>query len=367
MTKTTDLLVDIAHEKNGYKVGEPWRFNELSLVAIVPICRETAQERSYRLFTEMGAGLGITDTGNIDKMQVVNNSEFPVLFKTGDIFTGATQERTVTLSQVVLPGEKTIVDCACVYSTKGIRSGQRVGYGGHVPTKVRRTVYSSRGRKSSRGPARMPWVPEGPYNRNEHPLADSFYEQGMQQRIWSSVSSYAKEAADSHSHYVNFMASAGPEGRREVVDLSTEEVNQTWHKTKDDLKGRLEETEKKFKSAIKSIPKIENQVGMMLAGWQGFDSLDLFNHPDAWEAVRSAILKAEASDISRTSNDDLFQFRPEKALDLLNQLLQNSYVEEPAIKNSRSETILLSSGKLLGEVVILDEEPIHFSLTEKES
>ena len=35
----TDLLLDIASEKNGYSIGKPWRFSEFSLAAVVPILR----------------------------------------------------------------------------------------------------------------------------------------------------------------------------------------------------------------------------------------------------------------------------------------------------------------------------------------
>ncbi|MBA7668250.1 hypothetical protein ES703_76359 [subsurface metagenome] len=37
MTVASDLLLDIATEKNGYSIGKPWRFTDFSLAAVVPI------------------------------------------------------------------------------------------------------------------------------------------------------------------------------------------------------------------------------------------------------------------------------------------------------------------------------------------
>jgi hypothetical protein len=375
MSKTQDLLLDIAHEKNGYKIGEPWRFSEFSLCAVIPIIKAADQARLYRLLTESEKSVKLKDTGTINNMQVTNNSEYPILLKAGDILLGATQERVITSSQVVMQGETVTVGCACVHSTKGIRAGQTVKPGGMVPTMVRRAVYSSY-RKTKDMPA---W-------ESSEALANDLYrvDSGYQGNIWGSVKSYslcASQVSKSRGYKSSLMAMGAfgtdrPRTRpgnfsSPVVDFDLNDglgmsdfANSLdyWGTPSEDLAGRLDETGKKFSAVIEKAPKITDQVGMCLVSLDGFDTLDLFDHPDSWEAIRKSILKSEASSIATSAEDSIFDYKPEKAKAIIRKLLESKFEEKLILDKPKTQTFVLTNGNLTGEVVTLNDKPIHFAV-----
>lgn len=365
MSKTTDLLLEIAEEKNGFKIGEPWRFSEFSLCAVIPITRKTDQERTYRLLAESEKSVKLKDTGAINNMMVSNVSDFPILLKAGDILLGATQERVITSSQVVMPGETVTVGCACVHSTKGIRAGQSVKPGGLVPTEVRRAVYGSY-RKMKDMPA---W-------QSSEELAHELYnvDGGYQGNIWGSVKSYAMNAS-SVSRSVGYKSTLSAMSALNSSELRTRPGNfspdyfqndfanlEHWSTPSDDLAGRLNETGKKFSAVIEKAPKITDQVGMCLVTLDGFDTIDVFNHPDSWEAIRKSILKSEASAIANSAEDSIFDYKPEKARAIISKLLAGKFDEKVILDKPKTQTIILTDGKLTGEVVTLNDEPIHFAV-----
>lgn len=340
MSVTTDLLLDIATEGNGFKIGDPWRFSEFSLVAVIPITRVVELPRAYRLLSEVKDKVRIKDTGSINKMELVNNSDFPVLLKAGEILAGATQERTFTISQFIMAGEKLVADCACVHSTKGIRAGQQVISEEYCPTTVRRAVASN--------------IRYNPYGTDgiSYTLTG-----GMQSEVWGGIKSYSAYTAQSAGGFANYLAASDPAS----VPIST-----SWTTPADDLFGRVRESEEKFEAVIKKVPKMLNQVGLCLVTLEGFDSLDLFNHPDSWDAIRERIVKAESGSIANTSDKSgLFEYRPEKAKQILKELLGSKMEESNIVEKENTVTTLIESEKLKGEVVTLYAQPIHLSLLSK--
>ncbi len=337
MSVTTDLLLDIATGGNGFKIGKPWRFSEFSLVAVIPITRVVDLPRAYRLLSEVKDKVRIKDTGNINKMELVNKSDFPVLLKAGEILAGATQERTFTVSQFIMAGEKFVADVVCVHSSEGIRAGQQVTPEEFCPTIVRRAVASN----------------------ICHEIGGTSYTltAGIQSEVWGGIRNYAAYTAQASSDFANYLADSDPT----AVPVST-----TWGTPSDDLYGRVRESEEKFEAVIKKVPKAENQVGLCLVTLEGFDALDLFNHPDSWDAIRERIVKAEAGSITNTSDKGgLFEYRPEKAKQILKELLGSKMEENNIVEKENTVTTLIESEKVKGEVVTLYDQPIHLSLLRK--
>ena len=341
MSLTTDLLLDIASELNGFKIGKPWRFSEFSLVAVIPIIKPMELPRAYRLLSEAKEQVRIQDTGSINKMDVTNNSEFPVLLKSGEILAGATQERALTLSQFVMAGEKVTADCVCVHSTKGIRAGQRVTPVEFCPPTVRSRVWDT---------CYAAHVHDG-YGSE---VGDTGYYGSGQQQVWASVNTHSSYLAATSDSFISYCAESG---------IPVASISSHWETPSDDLTGRIQESQKKFEAALKKIPKVADQIGLCLVSLDGFDSLDVFNHPDSWSAIREALIKSEAGDIANVAdNESLFDYRPEKAKELLKKLLGSPFTESKVVEKENTTTILLSGEKLKGEVVTLYEQPIHLSL-----
>jgi hypothetical protein len=339
MSVTTDLLLDIATGGNNYKIGKPWRFSEFSLVAVIPITRVAELPRAYRLLSEVRDKVRIKDTGDIHKMELVNKSDLPVLLKAGEILAGATQERTFTTSQFIMSGEKLVADVVCVHSSEGIRAGQQVTSEEFCPTSVRRVVAN-----------------------NVYPLYGTSgigytMTAGIQSEVWGGIKLHSSYTAQASSDFAGYLADSDP---------TSAPISTSWTTPSDDLYGRVRESEKKFEAVIKKVPKVENQVGLCLVTLEGFDALDLFNHPDSWDAIRERIVKAEAGSIANISDKGgLFEYRPEKAQQILKELLGSKMEESNIVEKENTFTTLIENEKVKGEVVTLYDQPIHLSLLRK--
>jgi len=345
VSKATDLLLDIASEKNGYTIGEPWRFSEFSLAAIVPIIRRVDhEERGYRLLSEVKDEVKIKDTGDINKVEFANRSGLPVLVKAGEILTGATQSRSLSKSQILLPEEVLVADCVCVYSSQGIRAGQPVRVEAYSPVEVRRTVAKA--------------IPIG-----EHPTAWGSPYSSLQHDVWGSVHSYSRGLSARIESLASFAATTGDEAFSPLRNLSP-----TYSSPSEDLAGRVRESQDKFKEVIKKVPKVENQVGLCLITLDGLDALESFNHPASWEAICQEILKSESAKIADVADrDGVFEYRVDKAKAVIRELLGATFEESVIVDKQDSLTIALQSGKLIGEVVTLYGQPIHCAFMRKAS
>jgi len=342
----TDLLLDIASEKNGYIIGEPWRFSEFSLAAVVPIIRRVDhKERGYRLLSEVKDEVKIRDTGNINKMEFTNRSGLPVLLKAGEILTGATQSRALGKSEILLPDEVLVADCVCVYSTKGIRAGQPVRVEAYSPVEIRRTV--ARAYSHIAGGEIPLGVPHS----------------GLQNEVWGGVHSFSRGLSARAQNLATFAATTGGEDFAPFQNLSP-----TYSSPSEDLAGRVKEAQDKFKEVIKKVPKVENQVGLCLITLDGFDALESFNHPASWEAIRQEVLKSESAKIADvTDRDGVFEYRADKARAVIRELLGATFEENITVEKQGTSTITLESGKLIGEVVTLYGQPIHCAFMRKAS
>ena len=131
MNKFLQLIAD---EKDGFSFGKSWRYNEDSLVALLPILRiAPKKKRNYVLLSET-KNVKIGDTGQINKILVENNEESPVYIRMGEIFSGGTQERMATRSYIIMPKENINIDVRCVHASKGINTGASMKSDGVAPS-----------------------------------------------------------------------------------------------------------------------------------------------------------------------------------------------------------------------------------------
>lgn len=353
----TDLLLDIASEKNGYKIGDPWRFSEFSLAAVVPLLREIDVERLYRLPTEVGKDLKIKDSGSIDKMEITNRGSLPILLKAGSVLAGATQPRALTCSQVVMAGEKVIADCVCVHASMGIRAGQEVKYSNYSPTGLRSTFY--RGYEVSYDdiqPETTGW--------GQTPIASFNYTASLQSDIWGGVKNHAKNLASSYSSLTAAVANGRIEPTAHFIEV--EGSTPSWRTASDDLAGRINESKDRFEAVLKNTPHFDNQVGLCLLTLSGLESVESFDHPGSWQALRDSILESEADKIADvTDQDGVFEFKADKAKATIRELLTVKFEESVTVDKAETQTILLQSPKLTGEVVFLNSQPIHCTFVKK--
>jgi len=101
---------------------------------------------------------------------------------------------------------------------------------------------------------------------------------------------------------------------------------------------------------------------MALLSIDNLDSLESFEHPASWKALQDNILKADASKIADvTDQDDVFQYRVEKAKAAVRELLTSQFEESVGIAKEATMTVILKASKFTGEVVTLYGQPIHCS------
>lgn len=348
MTVASDLLLDIATEKRGYSIGKPWRFTDFSLAAVIPILRDLdTKQRGYRLLSEVRDEVKIKDTGHIDKMELVNNSPYPVLLKAGQVVGGATQARALSKSEVLMPEESLVADCVCVHSTQGIRGGQQVKPLTISPSRVRREVY------------------RGHYDEGGQLSNHYGYSSTIQHRVWSGVNEYSRSAGMSASRLSAFAASPDA-GRYGLADRPHTPLE--FSTPIQDLAGRVTEAEDKFKEVIKKVPEIANQVGMALLTVNGLDMMESFEHPGSWEAIRKEILKSESGKISDLSDmESVFEFKEEKARSIIRELLSTKFEEKAVVEKQDTATFMLDAKRFTGEVVALYGAPIHCTFVKKDS
>src|SRR5215468_6065871 len=79
------ILQLISEESMGFRFGKPERPNEASLACILPILRETSQERQYITLPETEQVL-VFDSGTINKVNLKNTSKKNVFVRSGTIF-----------------------------------------------------------------------------------------------------------------------------------------------------------------------------------------------------------------------------------------------------------------------------------------
>jgi hypothetical protein len=369
MTIATDILLDIATEKNGYAIGEPWRFSEFSLAAIVPLIRVTEDKRLYVLLSEAGEKVKMRDTGNINSVEITNNHGLPVLVKAGEMVTGATQTRSLVMSQIIMPHEKVIADCVCVHSTYGIREGQSVKSGGYSPSTVRQVLFTGY---------------TSPHSKPHHGhglgrmVRDFDYKSSLQSNVWQGVKSHARYMSSLGSNYQArkgrqdsaeiLMAAMSKGDPTSIPDLSEEleELSRPYTTPAEDLQGRTKETQKKYEAILKKVPQVDNQVGIVLIDLSGVESLESFEHQDSWDALRKALLGAEAGKIADISDQEsAFEFKSEKAKASIRTLLTAKYEEAVTVEKQDTSTFLLDSSKVWGEVVTLYGKSIHCAILRK--
>jgi len=366
MSKTIDFLLDIASENNGFKIGDPWRFHELSLTAIIPLVRATEAKRSYRLISEVQKDIKIRDTGSIDQMQITNDSDWPILVKGGEYVYGATQTRTLAVSQVILVKETVVVPCACVHSSKGIREGQSVKVDGYAPSEVREVLYRGcPGIAPHRPPYTVPFGGDTLRRRSSRGYSRGInyaYSGSLQQAVWGEVRKYSG-GEQARVHGLMSRSRLAPDN--DILHAFAEGLNSSYQTSEEDLAGRMRENEEKYKDILKKTPKLDNQVGLALVALDGLESLECFEHPESFEALRRQVLKSEAGKLAETS--ELFDFKPEKAKAIVKELLTGKYEEYLAVDKLSTSTTILTGKKFQGEVVLLGDDAIHCSFVKRAS
>jgi len=304
------MLKDILEN---YELGEPWKFGEKSLAAVVPILRPRRLERDYVLLQEIQDKLKIEikDTGLIGAAEVYNPTDYNVFVRKGTLLKGATQERGVATGIVLLPCSTEKIEVQCVHASRGIRAGSFFSAAASVaPRQVMKSLALRRGQSAT----------------------------------WNAVN----EATRSYMA----MAASRPTQYPEQLAVS------------DDLVGVLEQTQKfrdDVENVLKKVPgDLNDQVGIAIIDLRGVVGLEIFNHPDSWSAFSKSVVRSYA-DILSEDGSELFEMKLDKVQEAVISFIQKlaEIPSDVVYKNERSITHALKGKEVAGEYTTLNTKMIH--------
>lgn len=385
---SSTILQLISEESMGFRFGKPERPNESSLACILPILRETSQERQYITLPETENVL-VFDSGTINKVNLKNTSRKNVFVRSGTIFAGkGTQSRALTRSAVLFPGTEVALDVRCVHQTHGIRSGAEFKYGGITPLEVDSSMYAAgyrpqdqqtmwnavrRSTAAMREMADFPVAAPQATSRSASLLrrAPSAPAQGVVPSRDAGLGTAIGEEEDSH---LGNVAEDRSIVAHEQPMFNTSLRNQYmggFERGADDLKNNFDQFARSFDEILSKARLHENQVGLGLITDKGCKTIEVFDLPASWEAIHKDSVKRMGTELLRgADNTSVFEYKPENAINAVRKVLALDYktnlIYEHKPSNGEPHVAIfgLTAAGYVGEVVELDGRVIHLTILE---
>lgn len=298
------FLDNVKDERDGFGFGKVFRFDENSVVAILPILRQSNDERNYIVLPEAG-DIKIEDTGSIDSAKITNNGNKPIYVRSGTILKGQTQERATVIDRIVFPNKTEIIKVVCIHQTRGISAGTKMDYHSLTPSSINLTSQSN---------------------------------------AWQSVNDYCCTMRSSGMVSFTGDGSLAP--------------------PTDDLVSYAKDFSKEIEKILPKIEYKKNQTGMVLFDVEGVYVIEIFDLTLSWKAIRDDVIKREGEKIVKKDLQGIFQLKPERANELAMAVLGQDYKEKELHKN-KSATYLLESDNYTGQATTLEDKVIHFNLIRK--
>jgi hypothetical protein len=377
---TSTILQAISEESMGFRFGKSERPNESSLACILPILRETSQERQYITLPETEQVL-VFDSGTINKINLKNASKKNVFVRSGTIFEGkGTQSRALMRSAVLFPGTEVALEVRCVHQTHGIRSGAEFKYGGITPLSVDSAVYAAGYRPQDQ---HTTWnavrqttaVMQSMAGRGEEefgaPAAaerprsifGSLLGRSLQSRDFARpVPPGPIYPAQPTPDFIE--AAAPPMGGRIGSSIPAD----------DNLKQNFDEFARSFDSILSKARLHDNQVGLALITDTGCKTIELFDLAASWEAIHKDAVKRMGTELLRgPDNTNVFEYKPENAVNAARKVLGLDYktnlIYEHKPSNGEPHVAIfgLTASRYVGEIVEVDGRVIHLNILETAS
>jgi len=299
---------------------------------VVPILYTKNGKRDYVTLDEIkeSDAIHVSDSGDISRIKVKSSSEKPIFIRVGSIMKGnGTQSRGVEASIVVMPQTEVEdlpkVDVKPMYDKSPMREIE-------VPA---RCVHASH---AIRGGSNMSYFSGAPRE-----VDTSFLSRSGQHDAWNSVHA-------SSSRLYACSTELGMPSDNLVNNLET--VSK--------FKGDIQE-------AIKNLPLLDNQVGVVIFDRSNVVGLELFDHTDSWAAFQNMVID-KYSDILVRKNDDLFELKadriPKKVEQFVTQMLERH--DEIVFDDAGTKTYGFTAKDMVGEYTTINDKVIHILAVRKE-
>ena len=351
----TTVLQAISEESLGFKFGKPDRPNESSLACILPILRETSQERQYVTLPETDRVI-VTDSGIINKVNLKNTGDKNVFLRSGTIFEGkGTQSRALTRSAVLFPKTEVALDARCVHASHSIRTGSEFKYGGITPISVDSALYAS-----------------GYRPRDQQTMWASVREASTHMSQLSRAES-AREVRQSFPVTRERVRPVEADARRiQARAIGTLRLDSAFVSAgNDNLKANFDAFARDFDHILSKARLHENQVGLALITESGCKTVELFDVPVSWEALHKDAVKRMGTELLRGPDEsNVFEYKPEHAANAVRKVLaldynfNTIYEHKPSDGEPHVAIFGLTASRYVGEIVELDGRVIHLVLLE---
>jgi len=328
MSELVELLDKVVLGEDGFKLGEPWTPSDNSMGAVVPILRDTEEEKDYYTLPEVKDRVELEDTGVINKVKINSKGvDKPIVVLAGEVFEGqGTQSRGVVHSIVVMPSEIKPIETRCVHATHGIRTSAKFTPVGLAPVSVTCKLMA-----------------------------------GDQRAVWNSVSCYSSYSGmTSPDVYISARAPTRASERiRSVVGSRVEARVEPPRVAPDNLPAAMKKTTELMRDFLSKIPCFENQVGAIIIGLKGVEGIEMFDHPEAWAARYKDVMGKYAESISRESK--LFKIDTAACTMVVDEFINSlKNAEAEVLEESEMFKILrIRSGSYVGEAVVLNGRVVH--------
>ena len=358
---TSTILQALSEESMGFRFGKPERPNESSLTCILPILRETSQERQYITLPETEQVL-VFDSGTINRVNLKNTSKKNVFVRSGTIFEGkGTQSRAIMRSAVLFPGTEVALDVRCVHQTHGIRTGAEFKYGGITPLSVDSRVYSAGYR---------PQDQHATWNAVRHTTSSmrAMYSAEMPEEAAPAPQATARPSVIPRI----FGRVASPVAPNAIpASPPAADTFGGYARGEDNLKQNFDEFARSFDSILSKARLHENQVGLALITDTGCKTVELFDLAASWEAIHKDAVKRMGTELLRgADNTNVFEYKPENAVNAVRKVLGLDYktnlIYEHKPSNGEPHVAIfgITASRYVGEIVELDGRVIHLTILE---
>jgi len=310
------MLEQLQQEKD-FKLGKPWRLTDKHLTVVVPVVRTgSAGRREYILIEEVKDKVKLSDSGSIGSVKVTGTDK-PVLARSGVVIEGIkSQNRVIETSTIIIPETTVDIPVKCVYASHPISPGARMEVSEmYAPEEIQYGLLAS-----ARG-------------------------EGGQHTVWRAVSSFS-----SHS----------------TPNLETPHFRRV---ASDDLLGNMRavrEFRKDVDEVISKMPvDLNGQCGIVVLNIDGILGMEMFDHPDSWQAASKAVARKYADVLAREGESPLFNLNEDAVQETVTTFLEQfkDAKERTISENARSKTVSVQTKDYIGEYVILNGEAVHVIIT----
>jgi hypothetical protein len=359
-----EFLTDVVEKRNGYDLGEPWKYSEESLLVVVPITRMNAPNRKYTTMYEVLKDLGIKDTGSINRVEMQNKAGQAVFVRAGTIFEGKTQNRAAQHSAVYKEGTKSEILVRCVHQTHGISPGSEMKYGSIAPMSVvsnlmmgnQSDVWNSVRNYTTGGIHRE--SSEGRVGRDGEQtgwLGWTGFSGAPKATIRNNSAKYRGRTYDTADFaggaaFMGFLSETSPEC---VIPNTT---------GSDDLLGYIKSQGKEaLDEMMQKVPLFENQAGAVIFNPLGVMALETFDSPKSWEAIKKEVIEKYGDHVSDTQAEHLFELNKDKIVPMLKKFIAglDKFEEKTIHQDDLSETRAVKGDKVVGEYTLIKGRTIH--------